>query len=452
MNQDQASSRGQGAAMSAGDRRNLGKFRKYSRRLNRMLEDGSFAGLPSARRQSLVGRIRRLYRNLVGIVPDVTLRSILAAAAVVVLGVSACTDSSTRIRGDGLADTGVDPGYDPGIDPGFDPGTDPWPDPGIDPWPDPGHDPGWDPSTDPATDPSTPRIFGDGRLNPFGIDTTRPRCGWSLAPALADIDDDADIDLFGGSLWYEYSSCLKFFENTGTPHSPSFAAAVVDPFGVSGRDGSGPPALADIDGDGDYDLFVGSGDYWYGGGRVMFWENVGTPGSPRFTSPVRDPFGITGIRGYYTLLAFADIDGDADLDLFSGTYDYWGGSSLQWHENRGSRTSPSFASPARSPFGISVTGWNLAPAFTDIDRDGDLDLFVGGGSYSYPGGGGIRYQQNVGTRTAPAFASAIVNPFGLSIPFYNVYPAFADMDGDGDMDLMLGANYSLIIYYENTTF
>jgi len=42
--------------------------------------------------------------------------------------------------------------------------------------------------------------------------------------------------------------------------------------------------------------------------------------------------------------------------------------------------------------------------------------------------------RNTGTATAPAFDAASTNPFGLAAVSAQAHPAFADIDGDGDLD------------------
>jgi hypothetical protein len=75
---------------------------------------------------------------------------------------------------------------------------------------------------------------------------------------------DGDFDAFVG----DENGNLYYFENTGTPTAPEFAAPALNSFGL--EVGAGPvgrivPAFVDIDNDGDFDLFVGdeNGDLWF---------------------------------------------------------------------------------------------------------------------------------------------------------------------------------------------
>ena len=109
-------------------------------------------------------------------------------------------------------------------------------------------------------------------------------------------------------------------------------------------------------------------------------------------------------------------------------------------------TSFSFSSPTSNPFNISIGSIATPnPTFTDIDGDGDLDLFIGDNINR-----DVYYFENTGTSNNPIFAAATTNPFGLTPPGQSyVYPTFADIDNDGDKDLFVGRDFS-IDFYENT--
>src|SRR4051812_39532780 len=78
--------------------------------------------------------------------------------------------------------------------------------------------------------------------------------------------------------------------------------------------------------------------------------------------------------GVTASVAFADIDGDGDLDAYSGTFSQ--GKFLLFL-NTGTASSPAFAAPLFNPYGLTNTNSFSNPALVDIDNDGDLDAFVG---------------------------------------------------------------------------
>ncbi|KAH8048794.1 DNA-directed 5'-3' RNA polymerase [Aureococcus anophagefferens] len=98
-----------------------------------------------------------------------------------------------------------------------------------------------------------------------------------------------------------------------------------------------------------------------------------------------------------------------------------------------------------SPFdGIDV-GSHITPALADLDGDGDLDLVVG--EYN----GNLNYYENVGSAASPSYeaATGTANPFdGIDVGGYS-RPALVDLDGDGDLDLVVGASDGVLYYYEN---
>ncbi|MBM3264708.1 MAG: VCBS repeat-containing protein, partial [candidate division Zixibacteria bacterium] len=90
-------------------------------------------------------------------------------------------------------------------------------------------------------------------------------------------------------------------------------------------------------------------------------------------------------------------------------------------------------------------GYSSAPAFVDLDKDGDLDLLSG--EYY----GNFHYFENTGSSSAPAFSATQTNPFGLVDVGYSSAPAFGDLDNDGDLDLLSGEYYGNFRYFENNS-
>jgi len=62
----------------------------------------------------------------------------------------------------------------------------------------------------------------------------------------------------------------------------------------------------------------------------------------------------------------------------------------------------------------------------------------------------MQFYENTGTITAPLFAPPQQDPFGLIPVQQYAWPAFADIDNDGDPDLFEGVYYGNMLYYENT--
>ena len=176
------------------------------------------------------------------------------------------------------------------------------------------------------------------------------------------------------------------------------------------------PSLADIDGDGDLDMFVG--DYY---GNIEYYENTGSATNPVFAAGTTNSFGLSDI-GDESSPTFVDIDNDGDLDAFVG--DFLGG--VFYFENTGNASSPSFAAGTLNPFGFYDVGLDSRPEFVDIDNDGDFDAFV------IEDDGTINYFENTGTASNPSFAAATSNPFGLADVGWDTAMNFADMENDGD--------------------
>ena len=168
----------------------------------------------------------------------------------------------------------------------------------------------------------------------------------------------------------------------------------------------GPPALAvaDYDGDGDPDLYVGDGRL-FRNDLSTFVEVSAAAGLESETA---------------TAARFGDYDDDGQLDLYLVRN---GPDELL--RNRGDGT----FSPVSGVAGEIGPGPAAEALFADLDHDGDLDLFLVG-----PGLNRL-YRNNLdGTFTEVGESSgAAGDPSAVSVG-----AAFADFDGDDDLDVVVG--------------
>jgi hypothetical protein len=326
---------------------------------------------------------------------------------------------------------------------------------------------------------ATAPAFAAPSTNPFGLADVGSEC----APALGDFDDDGDLDVLAG----EVDGNFRFFENTGTASAPAFAAPLTNPFRGLGDVGTlATPNVVDFEGDGDLDVAVGNGD-----GHLGVFVDEGSPSEPDFsalgvadlsysTSPAFadldgdgdldavigdlegraiflqaineqpgalvglqypvSPFGLVNVGDERATPAFGDLDGDGDLDALYGRR----GGDFVFFPNEGIPLGPMFGAPVTNPFGLAAAGNRNDPDLADLDGDGDLDVLAGDAE------GNTIFFQNTGNPSAPAFAAGSTNPFGLAKVGDGARPALADIDDDGDLDAFVGYSDGMTIFSENT--
>ena len=241
------------------------------------------------------------------------------------------------------------------------------------------------------------------------------------APAFVDVDGDGDLDAVVGEAY----GTIRVFENDGGGFAPM--ADADNPFDELLVGEIAKPAFIDLDGDGDMDLVVG-GSY----GALQLFENEGGVFSER-TGP-DNPFASI-LVDYAAAPAFVDLDGDSDLDLVVGEY---GGIVHAFENDNGVFTE---LVGTDNPFD-SIQAYGGTPAFVDLDGDGDLDLALG---TVYGDLRAFRNDDGVFTElTGPD------NPFDGIFAGYFSAPAFVDLDGDGDLDLVAGNYYGTLSSFERT--
>ena len=284
-------------------------------------------------------------------------------------------------------------------------------------------------------------FIGDNPLGEFKVNR-------DAAPAFADIDGDGDLDAFVGAS----DGAVKYYRNTAIDAGAD-VGFVADTAGnpLAGFDVGfdAKPTFADIDWDGDLDAFVGASD-----GTVNYYRNTEIDGgsviegSGFVADAAGNPLAGVAVPDGYANPAFADIDGDGDLDAFVGEY-Y--GNVIYYRNTEIDADVPGTGfvpdSPGNPLSGINVW-YSASPSFADIDGDGDLDAFVGEGY------GSIKYFRNTeidadvpGTGFV---ADAAGNPLANTDTVYSSMPAFADIDGDGDLDVFVGDAFGSVKYYRNT--
>jgi len=260
-------------------------------------------------------------------------------------------------------------------------------------------------------------------------------------PNVVDIDCDGRLDLFIGRL---IGTVSRYEAEATDEHGVPRFTLVTERFEnieivaqIGSLHGANTLTFADVDADGDYDLFWG--DFFEAG--LLFIENTGpdcaTPvlrGEP-VKFPLDDPIETSG----YNAPSFGDVDGDGDLDLLVGVI---GGA---YNPNRTTadnlrlfeQTAPgSFGLRSLRFAGAIDVGSESLPVFVDDDGDGDLDLWLANKiEPEAPSTGGMVRFENRGTAQRPAFAWSGTIDLGRA---YHYAPAFGDLDGDGDLDLLLG--------------
>lgn len=202
-----------------------------------------------------------------------------------------------------------------------------------------------------------------------------------------DIDRDGDLDLLAEQP-YSYIRLYRNTGSPAEARFELAADTIRDARGGPVfADRQNIPSIVDFDCDGLYDLFLGRVDGTIT--RYEEVERTGPGGVPRFELVTDRFQGIEivgqllGSLHGANAMAFYDYDEDGDLDLFWGDFFEPG---LLLIKNQGTCAEPSLRGepvpfPVDDP--VRTSGYNV-PVWADIDADADADLFVGvlGGAFN----------------------------------------------------------------------
>ena len=238
--------------------------------------------------------------------------------------------------------------------------------------------------------------------------------GRANSVAFADVDGDNDQDVIISG-WKNSARITNLFTNDGGGSFTEINSNQFEDIAAFSI------AFADIDGDNDLDVLItglnSSNDH-----LTKLYTN---DGSGSFTEVFDTPF--EGV--IVSSIAFADVDGDNDIDvLITGLTDsFFSIAKLYANDGTGS-----FTEITDTPFeGISFS----SIAFADVDGDNDQDVLITGlaNSFShitklYTNNGSGSYIEIIGTPFEGVRSGSI---------------AFADIDGDNDQDVLITGQDSL---------
>ena len=248
---------------------------------------------------------------------------------------------------------------------------------------------------------------------------------------VADFNGDGNMDVLTAGGYSAKGSTIGWYEirdgDTVTGH-------VFDNFPSSPAVWLTGVYAADLDGDGDLDalLTIRSSVSSKSSDKITWYENTDGQGSFGAQKVV-----TTNVPLPYTVHA-ADFDGDGDLDVLWASV---GDGRMVWSEN----------TDGKGSFGVKhVIATGVPKAYkvhsADLDGDGDPDAILA----AIKNGDNIIWYENTdgqGSFEAKQVIDSEGNE-GEKLFAQSVYAA--DLDGDGDLDVLAGIWQGIIVWYENT--
>lgn len=190
---------------------------------------------------------------------------------------------------------------------------------------------------------------------------------------------------------------------------------------------------------------------------VHYYLNVGTDANPSFSFQSKNLFQDNMIDvGSGSIPTFFDHNADGLMDLLVSNFGRFDPISdtyipfISLYENTGSASAPVYTLTDNDYMNLSTSGIekNMIPTFADLDNDGDDDMIIG--DYN----GVLHYFTNTAgpgnTANFVLTAPQMTDLDGITIDVgLHAAPTLFDLDKDGDFDLIIGERNGNLNYYEN---